>query len=235
MRYKDPKTGDVFESIHGAQAIFCAMHGHDCRRSCFLREHIGSGPCYTWCKEHPDEAAHLMGYEVIDDSSSEIDETPTDTPTTLDDTPTEKSVKQKPRLAEVLGVEVGETFKVEGVSVRFFIGEDGMPKIYDGDSGLDVEGMDIYKAINHPESIIRAPRLTEPEIAIMRAVGAKWVSMDKYKDKFGRTYVELWGEKPNGEIEKVYDLEGGSALAKILPELFPSVHPGDCIGMEDAE
>lgn len=219
MKYRDPKTGEVFEKIEDARRAYCLSEKSKCSKCLFPN-------CVKYSHDAPAEAARLMGYEVIDDSSSdystEIDETPTDTPTTLDDTPTEKSVKQKPRLAEVLGVEVGETFKVEGVSVRFFIGEDGMPKIYDGDSGLDVEGMDIYKAINHPDRIVRAPRLTEPEIAIMRAVGAKWVSRDD-----DSVIVRLWDEKPercNGKHETPF-----ACVGTIIPRLFPSVKPGDLI------
>ena len=34
--------------------------------------------------------------------------------------------KDKPRLAEVLGVEVGELFRVEGETETYFVNEDGL-------------------------------------------------------------------------------------------------------------
>lgn len=259
MKFRDPKTGEVFEDIQQAHEKFCpntlckdkpyevlAKNCALCRIN--MRSNGWYELCDSFCDDHPAEAARLMGYEVIDDLSTETDDTPTDTPTTLDDTPTingDTPTKEdnmckmdKPRLAEVLGVEAGELFMVKSIGVRFFVDKDGIPKIFDGDSGLDVEGISIYYAINHPENIIRLPRLTEPEIAIMRATGAKWVSRDKHGDS-KVNFVRLWDEKPkkfenvNGWIFE--PSAGDHALAVVYTSLFPSVHPGDCIELEDAQ
>ncbi len=100
----------------------------------------------------------------------------------------------KPRLAEVLGVEVGQKWRVvcpeEDIdSVEVWLNEKGH---LIGET-LVAGSVILCAAINHPESIIRAPRLTEPEIAIMRAVGARWASRD---DNWDDGSVDLWGAKP---------------------------------------
>ena len=137
----------------------------------------------------------------------------------------------KPRLAEVLGVEVGERFGIEefgGNELIFYLDRYGVLRWADDNGTSDTA---IYTAINHPESIIRAPRLTEPEIAIMRALGAKWVSRDKGFDD-----VYLWSDKP--KVSKDYEeyyipSNPGDCISSTQARLFPSVKSGDCIELED--
>lgn len=225
MKFRNPKTGEVFDSIHGAQAIFCATHGLDCRRRCFLREHIGSGPCYTWCKEHTEEAARLMGYEVIDD-------TPTDTPTASGDIPTKELTEKKPRLAEVLGVEEDKIWFCESSNLMYRI-HDAVVEFRTNKSEqweMCLHTPFIFDIINHPESIIRAPRMTEAELAICKAVGAKWVS----RGAFGTKSVVLWDEKPECFDDGTF---GSTDTAHKLARMytgFESVHPGECICVEEA-
>ncbi len=145
--------------------------------------------------------------------------------------------KIEPRLTEVLGVATG---------VAFYIKIDGMSY---GPYKLNEQGNDVFHvptessicmahliyAINHPESIIRSPRLTEAERAIMRATGARWVSRDSYQNC---NVVRLWDVKPK-KSEKVvgYEFEpsvGDHAWAAVYKSLFPSVNPGDCIEAEVA-
>ena len=136
----------------------------------------------------------------------------------------------KPRLAEVLGVEVGERFRVpvNGGTLTFWVTEKGYfktdPPEQVGSTYL------LLDAINHPESIIRAPRLTEPEIVIMRALGAKWVSRDDYPD----AYPELWEGKPE-LAGKTYACSTPTRVCIVFREgMFQSVRPGDCISVEEA-
>ncbi len=130
----------------------------------------------------------------------------------------------RPRLAEVLGVEVGEKFRVlrNGVEYACVIGQDGAP---------EGTAWEVIYAINHPESIIRAPHLTEPETAIMRAVGAKWVSLDA---NLIDESVMLWSDKPDNDGDGDFS-STTSALAAVAEELFPSVQPGECIEYKKEE
>lgn len=142
--------------------------------------------------------------------------------------------QDKPRLAEVLGVEVDEEFTVvcreEGINSRpvkitakgDFCGTGPNPV---------VGNMILCCAINHPESIIRAPRLTEPENAIMRAVGAKWVT----HPADGGAWVHLWNGEPKLSDGHFTGYNETLCVACIEYGLFPSVHPGECIELEDAK
>lgn len=65
----------------------------------------------------------------------------------------------KPRICEVLGVEVGEHFKIKGYKGEYHINGCGVLK-WGGQTSDDA----IYEAINHPDRIIRKPRWTEQEV-----------------------------------------------------------------------
>ena len=62
MKYRDPKTGEVFENIEAARVHYC--RGKCCDRECEIAFKIGG--CSDWAKNHPLEAARLMGYEIIE-------------------------------------------------------------------------------------------------------------------------------------------------------------------------
>lgn len=145
-------------------------------------------------------------------------ELPEDTPTAGDDTPTEGA---KPRLAEVLGVEVGQKFMFQGR--RLWIDEQGLMHDYNG----YVSGNTVCDAINHPESIIRAPRLTDVEMERCRVYGVKYLARDK-----GSAYVTLHAGKPTVIIPGYYGEE--SYIGHVDATLYPSVKPGDCICVEEA-
>ena len=137
----------------------------------------------------------------------------------------------KPRLAEVLGVDVGEKFRVHPCSCYFWIRPDG-------DQTSDKPGLEkvqelgwILNAINHPENIIRAPRLTEAELAICKAVGAKWVSYDRFAGEHA-TEVTLWGREPKEMNGRYTD---GEYIGHVYYRKFPSVHHGDCICVEEVQ
>lgn len=75
------------------------------------------------------------------------------------------------------------------------------------------------------------PRLTEQELAICKAVGAKWVSWDKFHiPELRNGIVDLWECSPhyNGA-----QYSGTGLLAKVGIELFPSLNPGDCVNVEE--
>lgn len=138
----------------------------------------------------------------------------------------------KPRLAEVLGVDVNERCRlpVNGGTLTFWVTETGC---FETDPPQQVGSTYLLlDAINHPESIIRAPRLTEAELERCRPYGAKWVS----RDKSGIDWtVNLWREKPMYGEEIYNQTEEGSLIATIHdPNLFPSVRPGGLVEVEEA-
>ena len=75
VKFRNPKTGEVFEVINNCAEKFCA-NIKECRY-CQIKSKINKmieHPCSRWINEHPYEAAELMGYEVVEDSKEvEID------------------------------------------------------------------------------------------------------------------------------------------------------------------
>lgn len=62
MKFRNPKTGEVFSTITGAWTAFmCPGPCGDCNFQ------IGSTCEREWIESHPREAAALMGYEVVED------------------------------------------------------------------------------------------------------------------------------------------------------------------------
>ncbi len=140
------------------------------------------------------------------------------------------SENKKPRLCEILGVEVEERFRVKGYDGYLSINPDGSFNVLEG-SGCGASYC-LLRAIENPENIIRRPSLTEPELAICKAVGAKWVSMDNFQKT---CLVYLWEHEPNIGLngkEYVPSGEDECELGSIKYDLFPSVKPGDCICVE---
>lgn len=90
------------------------------------------------------------------------------------------------------------------------------------DKAAELMGLEVIEAEDKP-------CLTEAELAICKAAGAKWVSID---DDGGD--VELWDEEPykeNGTYNIGYP-PSPFGLARIASGLFPSLNPGDCVNVE---
>lgn len=145
------------------------------------------------------------------------------------------SENKKPRLCEVLGVEVNERFDIDahGMERNFFIGEDGEAH---SEYNEETTSRLILEAINNPDKIIRKtrkPHLTEPELAICKAAGAKWVSKSicEYAE-----ILNLWERKPIIDADGIFCPSSEDEVAigyMIFPEMFLSVKPGDCIRVEE--
>ena len=67
MKFRNPETGEVFEDMTAARFAFCRMQCKPCPISCFQNE--DETRCDIFCCDHPREAAHLMGYEVVEDDT----------------------------------------------------------------------------------------------------------------------------------------------------------------------
>lgn len=66
MKFRDPKTGKVYQDARAALDSFPCPQGVSCENCKF-----GGNKCTEkWVNEHPQEAARLMGYEVVEDDPS---------------------------------------------------------------------------------------------------------------------------------------------------------------------
>ncbi len=140
--------------------------------------------------------------------------------------------KGKSHLAEVLGVDDDEVFEAMSAVCRVHNGIREILRSGKWERG-DNERF-LTAVINNPRFIEHryAPVLSEPEIAIMKAVGAIWVSRDT-DDNGDDGIVELWDEKPNYNNTFFFGNGDSVVLGRIAGSLFPHVHPGECICVED--
>ena len=150
-----------------------------------------------WVKAHPHEAARLMGYEVVEYEKEEA---------TMD----------KPRICEVLGVEVGERFNVYGNCLDWHVDEKG--HVVSDDDKRCVDDV-IYLAINHPDRIIRKPHWTEQE-----------VENAKYTKRILEVDVVSRNEYGGGLVAGRSD---GSVSIVVNRELFPSLRPGQSVTLDE--
>lgn len=76
-KYKSP-DGKVFDSACNALSYYCYIIKHCCD-NCFVGKYIDNVSdeymCNAWVAKHAEEAARLMGYEIIED---DCDQTATD-------------------------------------------------------------------------------------------------------------------------------------------------------------
>lgn len=150
-KFYNPKTHEVFSNDPGR---FCDQF-QECDRGCPIFEVLNGELCCFWVLEHPDEAARLMGYKVV-----EYDP---------DFTPAKEATKvSKSKLAEILGVEEDEEFKyewqvfgLEGEKYRIHNGK----RQYFSDGWYDASAeVTLTEMIAHPEKIQRLPRWTEKDV-----------------------------------------------------------------------
>ena len=65
MRFRDPKTGEVF-TYRDIVPVLCKTGCDNCPIIAeVLKQHEQS--CQAWIVKNPHEAARLMGYEVVED------------------------------------------------------------------------------------------------------------------------------------------------------------------------
>ena len=66
MKFRNQETGEVLDDISKVADRYCM--NHDCSWTwCPMEEATEGEPCGQWVKDHPYEAARLMGYEVVED------------------------------------------------------------------------------------------------------------------------------------------------------------------------
>ena len=165
-----------------------------------------------WITAHPYAAAYLMGYEII-------------TTLTQNNTNNERSDGNmvKPRICNVLGVEVGEKFSITYTSHSTMITRicriDENGNIVSDDGSLPAEALS--QIINYPERIVKTAPLSDKEIEAIKAIKNLFPTAE---------YVE---HIKNSDIVGIGNSENGW-IADINNALFPSLKPGDHIDIDGA-
>ena len=175
MKFRNLETGEIFNTIFVARGKFC--YGKWCA-DCLLPSTIkpellpdDSGGCYEFCMKHPIEAAHLMGYEVIPEPGD--DTVSLDTVVEAFNQIGKEANMDKPRICEVLGVEVGEVWTFGDDPTKFRINKDGHREYYHCDKWQDgCAEFNLCDVINNPDRIIRKPHFTEQEVEDAKMVKA---------------------------------------------------------------
>lgn len=73
MKFRNKETAEVLDDISKVSDRYCM--DHDCFwKSCPMEDAAKGEPCGVWVKEHPHEAAALMGYEVVDEMRDKMRE-----------------------------------------------------------------------------------------------------------------------------------------------------------------
>lgn len=120
---------------------------------------------------------------------------------------------KQPRICEIIGVKVGEVFRIKGYNGEYHINSDGILKW----GGQTSDGA-IYDIINHPEHLIRRPKLTDKEIEALKAIKLI-IPKAEYVEKIGSSDIVGVGNKQDGW------------LMDIDNSLFPSLEPGTSINI----
>ena len=143
VKFKNPETGEILTPDEVFEK-FCGSQ--NCCAGCPLNSLPGTwDDCQTWMGNNVEKVAEIMKLEVIREED-----------------------KMKPKICEILGVEVGEEFKIKGFDgCQFQILDDGtfatQPVNVPGSSTA------LLQAIEHSERVERLPRWSADEVAVARA------------------------------------------------------------------
>lgn len=132
--------------------------------------------------------------------------------------------KPKPRLAEVLGVEVGEVFYISDYPVDYgpVAVESGgkLRRVHgDGGCGNKVGANTLYHLINQPECLSRRPRWTEQEVKDAKAIQ--------------RILPEAQDIERITETLTVARDEDGFCLLTLQKDMFPNVKEDQTVKLAD--
>ena len=206
MKFRDPETGEVFAVEHNKGNVrFCKDASCD---NCPILFRPDNTCCSDWVNKNPHEAARLMGYEVVEDAMGKQD---------------------KPRICEVLGVEVGERFDANNYSDAY-VDSTGVVRTK---TGVLMDSDKVCNLINHPDRIIRKPRFTNDEVALMRLLKQTY-SWGNYIVRTPSDVLVLMELSPQFG-DGGYGLESGTT-GRILPfpnNLLISICPGQSVKLTD--
>lgn len=162
-------------------------------------------------KSLQDEAARLMGLEVVEENSNKLKET-------LINDNKEEADMDKPRIAKVLGVEVGEHFCIKGFcekDVEFCIKNDGT--FSTRPSNVQGSSVALLRTLDHPDRIIRKPRWTQQEMERARAIKVLYPDAESLEE-----------QDPHVKV-----LNSKFVIAAFDTALFPSLRTGESIKLSD--
>lgn len=188
MKFRNHETGEVLR-YRDIIPVLCKSGCDNCPIIAEVLKHDDQS-CQAWILNHPHEAARLMGYEVIEDEK--------------------EANMDKPRICEVLGVEVGEVFTADtpyGQFKRCVVDEEGQIL----NTGINV----LCYIINHPDRIIRKPHFIQQEV------------------ERAKNLLEVVG---NGELKQVGDMTTLRVDGKIIylrKGAFPSMKPEQAINLDE--
>ena len=219
MKFRNPETGKVFDVRTGVER-FC--YGKECD-TCPMYNRCPNDFCSEWAVDHPHEAARLMGFAVLEDEPSTLEEA-------IDKyikIKREETNMDKPRICEVLGVEVDEEFDYKCEEKRdnggpWKITKDGKRMYRDSAGSWNWcfnEDM-LLELINHPDRIIRKPRFTQQEMELFRAIQVLYPKAE---------YVERI--KDSGVIGLSNNTCGW--ITDIDKDLFPALRPGESVKLDE--
>ena len=193
----------------------------------------------TFGQENRKKAARLMGYEVVEDEPEKtcdsckhykgnkvcgfkdfaIQITPEQGCAVWK--PKEEANMDKPRICEVLGVEVGERFRPKHLCNGFLsIKENGAVEFDGGPSVKDISNLILW-LVYHPEDIERIeekPRFTQQEVE--RAKAIRVIYPTAYRLEEADPLIRVWDKE-------------GKLLSHVDTALFFSLRPGQCYTLDE--
>lgn len=210
MKFRNPNTKEVYEVVHNN----CEASGFCANLSCLFCpiSNKTKGMCSTWINDNPNEAARLMGYEVVEDDCDQSQKSRNSV------AKKEEANMNKPRICEVLGMEVNQNFQFndfpfDGVK-SYFIGTDGEIRNVHGG---EVASSELCYIINHPDCIIREPRWTEQEVERAKAIKMLYSEAES---------IEMYGFGIRVFNRKL-------VIATLDPSLFPSLRQNEIITLDE--
>ena len=222
MKFRNPETIEVYNLTYKdcVSSGFCKKYS-TCS-PCPIYEKTDDGTCNLWVVSHPYEAARLMGYEIVEEDygqSQKKKEVNMDNPCIGCDVAwgsissagsmscrdecerlkawEAKKKVDKPRICEVLGVEIGERFELDNTGIILLVNDDGLLHIglsHGNHKETDMNVNYLIKAINDPDYIIRKPRFTEQDIKdakMIKSVFGKSGTIKRYDKATTEPYSTL--------------------------------------------
>ena len=227
MKFRDPETGEVYDADDALDSVFECNYCNPGTCPIGKEAFISGYSCADYTESHPHGAARLMGYEVVEDDEPRTCFNCIGCEIEKDFDPQEgcknwvkrkEANMDKPRICEVLGVEVGEKFTI--ADTDYWIEKNGA--IFSDGNQKDLVGVSlICDVVNHPDRIIRKPRFTQQEAERAKAIKV--------------LLPEINAIKYDGAWTQCLEIVDGTYFQRevITRHLFPSVEKGQVYTLDE--